>query len=641
MARRRGAAIVSATSEKRGGSAVPIEMPTTSRSAAFVRAHSARLVALAALVGVLGGVTFWGLGWHTAADVLWAAATALLLGPLTLSVVRSLLRHDVGVDAIALVSMSGALVLGQYLAGAVVALMLAGGNALEEAASRRARRDLTTLVERAPRSALVRHGNDLVEVSIDQVGTGDRVLVRSGEVVPVDGMVESEEAIVDESALTGEPLPVTVGRGGQVRSGTTSAGPAFEVTTLRPAAESAYAALVRLVEQAGKERAPFVRIADRYAAIFLPITTVVAAIAWAASGDAVRALAVFVVATPCPLILAAPIALMSGLSRCAHAGVVVKGAATIERLGNARSMLLDKTGTVTLGRPELERIVPLDGATATETLRLAASVDRLSSHPLAHALVAAAEAQGLQLELPEEVREAFGRGVAGLVEGHEVLVGSRGWLADHGIEALMPERLDGAAKVLIAVDGTAAGVALIGDRLREDADRLVPRLRQAGIRHVALVTGDKTPVAEAVGDALGVDRVYGDQTPEQKLEVVRALQAHPELHSIVMVGDGINDAPALALADVGVAMGSAGATVSSETADAVVLVDRVDRVADAVRFSRRALSIARQSVLLGMGASVIAMGFAALGFLPPVAGALLQEGIDVGVILNALRALAD
>jgi heavy metal translocating P-type ATPase len=607
----------------------------------FVRSHSARLIALAALAGVAGGLLFWAFGLDGPADWLWAATTALLLGPLTLSVVRSLRRHDIGVDAIALVSMAGAIALGEYLAGAVVALMLAGGNALEEAANRRARRDLTALVERAPRSALVHRGDDLVEVVVDEVVTGDRVLVRAGEVVPVDGLVESDEAIVDESALTGEPLPVTVRRGGQVRSGTTSAGAAFEVTTLRPAAESAYAALVRLVEQAEHERAPFVRLADRYAAIFLPVTAVVAGIAWAVSGDPVRALAVFVVATPCPLILAAPIALVSGLSRCAHAGVVVKGAGTIEQLGEARSVLLDKTGTVTLGRPQLEELVPLNGRTAEETLRLAASVDRLSSHPLAHALVGAAEASGLPLELPSNVREAFGRGVAGRVGGHEVLVGSRGWLREHGVEASLPERLDGAAKVLVAVDGAAAGVALIGDRLRDDADRLVPRLREVGVEHVALVTGDKVPVAEKIGDALGVDRVYAEQTPEAKLEVVRAVHARPELRSIVMVGDGINDAPALALADVGVAMGSAGATVSSETADAVILVDRVDRVADAVRISKRALHIARQSVLLGIGASLVAMGFAAAGYLPPVAGALLQEVIDVAVILNALRALTD
>jgi heavy metal translocating P-type ATPase len=594
-----------------------------------------------ALAGVLGGLLSWAAGDRLLADWFWAATTSLLLGPLTLSVVGSLLRRDVGVDAIALVSMAGALALGQYLAGAVVAVMLAGGNALEEAANRRARRDLTALVERAPRSALLRRGGRLIEAPIDAVETGDRVVVRAGEIVPVDGTVDSDEALVDESALTGEPLPVTVHRGGQVRSGTTSAGAAFELTTLRPAAESAYAALVRLVERAEHERAPFVRLADRYAMVFLLVTTAVAGIAWGLSGDAVRALAVFVVATPCPLILAAPIALISGLARCAHAGVVVKGAGTVEQLGEARSMLLDKTGTVTLGRPELERLVPLDGIAADETLRLAASVDRLSAHPLARALVAGAEAEGLELESPRDVNEAFGRGIAGFVDGREVVVGSRSWLHEHGVDVRVPERIDGAAKVLIGIDGAPAGVALIADRLRENADRLVPLLREAGIRHVALVTGDKQDAAELTGAALGVDRVYAEQTPEQKLAVVRAVKSRAELRSVVMVGDGINDAPALALADVGVAMGSAGATVSSETADAVVLVDRVDRVADAVRISRRALMIARQSVLLGMAASLVAMAFAALGFLPPVAGALVQEGVDVAVILNALRALTD
>ena len=323
----------------------------------WIRQNSARLVAAAALVAVLGGVALAALDHHRPADWLWAATTAMLLVPLTWSVLRSLLRGDVGVDAIALVSMAGALALGEYLAGAVVALMLAGGNALEESANRRARRELTKLVERAPRSALVRRGDELVELPIDEVGADEIVLVRAGEVVPVDGMVLSDEAIVDESALTGEPLPVTVHRGGSVRSGTAATGSSFELRALRPAAESAYAALVRLVEQAEEERAPFVRMADRYAIFFLPATLIVAAVAWAISGDPVRALAVFVVATPCPLILAAPIALISGLSRAARAGVVVKGAATIEQLGEARSVLLDKTGTITLGHPELDRVV--------------------------------------------------------------------------------------------------------------------------------------------------------------------------------------------------------------------------------------------------------------------------------------------
>jgi heavy metal translocating P-type ATPase len=608
----------------------------------WIRQNSARLVAAAALVAVLGGVALAALDHHRPADWLWAATTAMLLVPLTWSVLRSLLRGDVGVDAIALFSMAGALALGEYLAGAVVALMLAGGNALEESANRRARRELTKLVERAPRSALVHRGDELVEVPIDDVGADEIVLVRAGEVVPVDGMVLSDEAIVDESALTGEPLPVTVHSGGSVRSGTAATGSSFEVRALRPAAESAYAALVRLVEQAEEERAPFVRVADRYALFFLPATMIVAAAAWAVSGDPVRALAVFVVATPCPLILAAPIALISGLSRAARAGVVIKGAATIERLGEARSVLFDKTGTITLGHPQFDSVVPANGLPPDETLRLAASLDQLSSHPLAKALVAGAEERNLELTIPDKVEEQFGKGVLGTVGDHRVLVGSAGWLRAHDIEPQLPTDLDGgSAKVLVGVDGHLSGVVLIGDRLRTDSTDLVSRLRAVGVRHVALVTGDKASAAEAVGETLGVDRVYAEQTPEEKLEVVRALHQRPELRGVVMVGDGINDAPALALADVGIAMGTAGATVSSQTADAVIVVDRVDRVADAIRIGRRSLHIARQSVLAGIALSLVAMGFAAAGYLPPVQGALLQEVIDVAVILNALRALTD
>ena len=305
-------------------------------------------------------------------------------------------------------------------------------------------------------------------------------------------------------------------------------------------------------------------------------------------------------------------------------------------------MLLDKTGTVTLGHPEFDRVVSTNGLPSSETLRLAASLDQLSSHPLAKALVAGADEQNLTLMIPENTHEAFGRGVSGTVDGHSVLVGSAGWLREHEIEPTLPDGLDGGdAKVLVGVDGTFAGVVLIGDRLRADSIELVPRLREVGVLHVALVTGDKREVADRVGQTLGVDRVYAEQTPEDKIDVVRALRDRSDLRGVVMVGDGINDAPALALADVGIAMGTAGATVSSETADAVILVDRVDRVADAIRIGRRSLHIAKQSVIAGIGISLVAMGFAAAGYLPPVSGALLQEVIDVGVILNALRALHD
>ena len=339
-------------------------------------------------------------------DAIWAAALVAVLVPLTVAVARSLRAGDVGVDAIALLAMAGALALGELLAGAVVALMLSGGNALEATAARRAKRELTALLQRAPRIAHRRSDGGVQEVAVDAVLPGDVVVVRSGEVVPVDGTVASTTATIDESALTGEPLPVACKTGDPVRSGTANAGEAFDLQATRRASESAYAAIVRLVRDAEHQRAPFVRMADRYAAFLLPVTVLLAGGAWAASGDAVRALAVLVVATPCPLILAAPIALVSGVSRAARVGIVVKGAGVIEQLGRVRTVLLDKTGTLTLGAPAVERIVALDGVGPNELLRLAASVDELSAHIVAEALVHDAEARGLILAEARDVHEA-------------------------------------------------------------------------------------------------------------------------------------------------------------------------------------------------------------------------------------------
>lgn len=605
------------------------------------------MLAFAALSSVVAGALFHLVDRDPIGDALWAATVAIMLVPLTWSVLSSLLRGDLGVDAIALVSMAGALALGEYAAGAVVALMLAGGEWLEERAGRRARRELTRLVERAPRIAHVRRGGSVVEVGVDEVAVGDVLVVRAGEVVPVDGIVTTGEAVVDEAALTGEPLPATYGHGGAVRSGTTNAGEAFELRAVRPAADSAYAALVRLVREVETQRAPFVRMADRYAVVFLPVTAVLAALAWALSEDPVRALAVFVVATPCPLILAAPIALISGVSRAAHAGVIVKGGGVIEKLGAVRTALLDKTGTVTLGTAEVVDVRTTGKVRPEELLRLAASIDQLSAHPLAEALVHDAERQGLELAFPERVEERLGQGIEGLVDGRRVAVGKAAWLrergyggdADRTAAQLDADAAQGSVTVLVGVDGRLAGAIVLADHLREDAPALIADLRDAGVRHVAMVTGDRTVVANEIGRLLGVDRIYAEHSPEEKLEVVRAMQRTPELEPVLMVGDGINDAPALALADVGIAMGAAGATAASETADAVIVVDRVDRVADAVRIGRRSLYIARQSVLVGMGLSGIAMVFAAFGLIVPVVGALVQEVIDVAVILNALRAL--
>ena len=365
-----------------------------------------RLLAIVALTAILTGGVLWLVGEPGWADAAWGVGAAVVLIPLTVDTVRSLLHGDVGVDAIALVAIAGALILGEQLAGAIVALMMSGGGALEAWAAGRARRELRLLVERAPRIAH-RHGAEGVEeVSVEQLVPGDLVVVRAGEIVPADATVAGSVAVVDQSALTGEPLPVTIPAGGEVRSGTSNAGNVFNARVTRPASESAYAAVVELVRTAESDRAPFTRLADRYAAVFLPFTLAVAGLAWAASGDPVRGLAVMVVATPCPLILAAPIAFVGGLSRAAKAGVIVKGAGVLERLGSVSAVLLDKTGTVTSGEPDVDRIVPLGTMDEDEVLGHAASLDQLSVHVLAESLVSAAAARGLTLHVPTEVDES-------------------------------------------------------------------------------------------------------------------------------------------------------------------------------------------------------------------------------------------
>jgi heavy metal translocating P-type ATPase len=609
--------------------------------------HRAQILAGFALVAIAAGGLLYLVGEGAAGQTVWGVAVGVLAAELAAEVIRTVVvEHSLGVDTIALVAMVGALVLGEELAGLVIGLMFSGGASLEAIASRRARRELTALIQRAPKVAQLRVGGRLQEVPVEQVHTGDVVLVRTGEVVPVDGTVISAEAVVDTSTLSGESLPENLRQGQTVLSGCANAGSPFDVRADRPALDSAYAALVRLVEQAQTQRAPMVRMADRYAGFFLPVTLVAAGLAWAVSGDPVRGLAVVVVATPCPLILAAPIALVSGLSRAARSGVIVKGAAAIETLGEARTVLFDKTGTLTVGTPEVREILTRRGWEPADVLRLAASVDQLSAHVLGEALVGAANDAELGLTMPTDVREEPGQGIEGRIDGRRVAVGSRAFARAHGVPeaeilagASATTRGSGEAHVVVAVDEHLAGLIVMADDLRPDADRIVERLRAEGVRHVAMISGDRRSVAERVGRELSVDRVYAEQSPEQKLEVVRRVAADPGLRPVIMVGDGINDAPALAIADLGIAMGAAGATVSSETADAVITVDRIDRVADAVHIGRRALFIARQSVLAGMGLSIAAMAVAAFGYLPPLAGALFQEAVDLAVILNALRAL--
>lgn len=620
--------------------------PEARRPAAWLAEYRSRILAAYALAALTVGGLLHVAGEESAGNGVWRIGVIVLAAELLGEVIHTVfLERRMGVDTIALIAMVGSLALGQELAGMIVGLMFSGGAALEDAAAGRAKRELTELIQRAPKVAQVRRRDGVEEVPVEQVQAGDIVLVRTGEVVPVDGTLVDGEAVLDTSTLSGEPLPETVGKGMVVRSGSANAGTPFELRASRPAAESSYAALVRLVERSQAERAPFVRMADRYAGFFLPATLVIAGAAWAFSGDAVRALAVLVVATPCPLILAAPIALVSGVSRAARAGVIVKGTPAIEALGEARTVLFDKTGTLTVGTPEVREVLPADSVPPGELLRLAASVDRYSAHVLGEALVRAADESDLKLSVPQAVREEPGQGIRGVVDGRTVGVGSHAYLHELGVPAdelrsaaLVAGRGSGEAHVSVSLDGHMGGVIVMADDVRPDAREAVARLRLEGIRQVAMASGDRRSVAERVGRELELDRVYAELSPEEKLEIVRRMRADRQLRGVVMVGDGVNDAPALALADVGIAMGAAGATVSAETADAVITVDRVDRVADAVHAGRRSLYIARQSVLVGMGMSLAAMLVAALGYLPPVAGALLQEAIDLATIINALRA---
>jgi heavy metal translocating P-type ATPase len=549
------------------------------------------------------------------------------------------------VDLIALIAMAGALALQQYLPGAVIALMLSGGQVLEEVADSRARAELRALLDRSPRVVHRYEGESLVDAPIEAVRPGDHLLVKPGEVVPVDGLVAGETAVLDESALTGEALPVERRERGWVLSGSVNAaGIPFRMHAAATAEGSTYAGIVRLVRQAQAAKAPLVRLADRYSMILLPVSLVTAAVAWLISGDPVRALAVMVVATPCPLILAAPIAIVSGISLSAKRGIIVKGGGALETLGRGKILVLDKTGTVTGGSMVMGHVESMGEEDPDEVLRLAASLDQASMHVLADAILRSARERNLALSFPTQVTEELGSGIRGKVDGRDVSLGKAEWVLGEGplpdaIRRLRRRSLvEGSTTVLVAREGAVIGALLLEDPLRTDAPQTLRALRQTGFEKIILLTGDHVAVAEAVGAALGVDRVLAERSPAEKVDAVRAAR---DEGATVMVGDGINDAAALAAADVGVAMGARGASASSEAADVVLLVDRLDRLGEAIGIARRSRGIAVQSIVVGMGLSLVAMAFATAGHLAPLPGALIQEFIDVLVILNALRALRE
>ena len=597
--------------------------------------------AVAAAVAVGSGLVSTGLGERSAAVAVWTAATAIALTVTSVSVGRQLWRRQPGVDVIALLALVGTLTVGEALAGAVIAAMLATGRALEIYAQGRAQRELVSLLSRVPRIAHRATSDGLHDVPLAEVIESDILVVRPGEVLPVDGIVMDTPAVLDESALTGEALPVDRPVGSAVRSGTVNAGASMRIRVVASAEHSMYSGIVKLVATARESRSPMTRLADQWAAGFVPLTVLTCILVAVLTRDAPRVVAVLVVATPCPLLIAVPIALVSGVSRAAARGVVVKGAAALERMARADTLLVDKTGTRTSGHAILRDVEAPGHATAL-VLALAASAEQHSHHVLAASIVEAADVRGIAIPEATGAREDAGLGVVATVDGVEVRVGRLDWAAEASppwVQRLARRcSMDGSTLVAVGRQGVLLGALILDDVVRPDSARTLRRLREDGIRRVVMVTGDRAEIAEPIGSALGVDAVLAGCSPSEKVEAVRTecITSH---RGVIMVGDGINDAAALAAADVGVALGARGSSASSEAADIVITVDRLDRLGVALRIAQRTRDIALQSVVVGMSLSIIAMAFAGLGLLTPVAGAFAQEAIDVIAILNALRAL--
>ena len=600
----------------------------------------ASIPAAAALCFLLAG-----LGLHSAypgaARVVWTTGLVMVGLPLLARTLLGVVRGRFTADLVASLAIVTALLLGQPLAGLVVALMQSGGEALESFAARRAGSALRALEAEAPQIAHRVSGTSATDVAADEIVPGDRIVVRPGEMVPCDGIIEGGEAAVDLSRVNGESVPLHGRAGVSLRSGSIVVDGPLTLRVTARASESLYAGIVELVRQAQASKAPFQRMADRAAVWFTPLTLAFCALAWILARDPNRVLAVLVVATPCPLILAAPVAFMGGINRAAARGVVVRHGGALEALATADVGVFDKTGTLTQGRPAISAVKPVSGVDEIQMLRLAAAIEVGVGHPLARGLVEGAVARGLGLESASGVKESPGRGVSGDVSGHRVTVGARSLVLEN-LQGSEDSRIDpegnGVQHALVAVDGRLWGAIHFDDPQRPGVHEALRRLERLGIRRQILLSGDHAGTAERVGSALGFADVVGDLLPEDKTGWIRRLQA--EGARVLMVGDGINDAPALSAASVGIAVARHGGGIAAESADVVLLHDDLGRIADAVEIGRRTLGIARQSVGIGLALSGIAMVFAAAGLIPPVAGALLQEGIDLAVILNALRVAA-
>jgi len=594
------------------------------------------IVTLTIAFGALGTV-LWLLGLETAVRWGFGIFAVVIAGVEAWRMVQQLRQGRFGIDILAIVAIIATVAVGEVIASMIIVLMVAGGKALEDFAQGRAQRELSALLDREPQTAhrLVPGSSRVDDIAAADVAIGDLILVRSGEVVPVDGTLTSVTAAFDESSLTGESLPRTRRAGDAVLSGSINGNTAATITATAIAENSQYQAIVGLVKQASANRAPVVRLADRYAIPFTVVSLLIAGVAWAVSGDPVRFAEVLVLATPCPLVLAAPVAFMGGMSRAAREGIIVKGGGVLELLARARTAVFDKTGTLTHGVPTIARILALPPFDERALLTLVASAEQFSSHVLAASIVASARERGLTLLPVTESSEIAARGVVATVKDHVVAVGTLAFIQTIAADVAVTALSGGELAIYVAIDSVFAGSVVATDSVRANAITTIGDLRHRGVARIIMLTGDAQATADHVASSVGITEVHADCLPIDKVNAVRDVQLRP----VLMVGDGVNDSPVLASADVGVAMGARGATAASEAASAVILIDDISLVVRAVEIGQDTVRIALQSIWLGIALSIGLMGIAAFGLIPATLGAGIQEVVDLATILNALRAV--
>jgi heavy metal translocating P-type ATPase len=589
-----------------------------------------------AILTVVVGLALELSGQHTAARWLISVVALIETAPLLWDMIQNVRSGRYGIDILAATAIVTAVILGQYWAAIVVVLMLTGGESLEDFAEHRAKAELDALLAHAPQKAHVIRKGKTISVNASEIHPGDKLLIKPGELVPVDAILVEGQASLDEASLTGESLPQSKQVGDQILSGSINLDGSITARATASAEDSQYQQIVKLVRGAAASQAPFVRLADRYSLPFTFFAYALAVGVWVISGEAIRFLEVIVVATPCPLLLAAPIALISGMARASRFGIIVKTGGALERLAEVKTMAFDKTGTVTKGNLAVESVITLNSFTEDEVLGLAAGLEQNSNHVLARAIVDAAVGRGIKVAKIKHVKEIAGHGLTTSFKGKHIVVGRLSLLEEQGVEitpALKKSKLNGTA-IYVAVDQTLAGIITLKDELRPEAKQTLEHLRALGVRHTLLVTGDNLAAATQIAKPLGIKDVHADMLPADKLHLIERAKHRP----LAFVGDGVNDAPVLTGADIGIALGARGSTAASESADMVIMLDDLGRVAAASAIAKRTFQIARQSILIGIALSVGLMLVFATGKFPPLAGALLQEVVDVFVIFNALRA---